>query len=311
MDFTQDPGKFDPAQWFNRVGPFLPDPTGVWVTRDVIGPRDACWVLKMREMIRRYYLFGPPVPVDMFLLSLGEAPHRDCTKIGGLPFWPRGRQWPKATAVALPPFPMGPTLPRVTPAGAPLPFLAQFCFRESVDIIGDTPEDLLLLFGDKDVPWTIVGKWQSSKCRSRLVDCNDIPVASPTPTFWGTPWRTEHLLIPVANSGVTSVDLADGTWVSDLWFICELLGMQISPYPFFPRWGHRPNAQERAVCSLCSVFPRPGQPWPFLNRSEPLTGDEARPLAFDMTHQKDADGFGVVCVVVGDSGEPSVLYENL
>ena len=131
------------------------------------------------------------------------------------------------------------------------------------------------------------------------------------PSFWGTRWRTEHLPIPVENSGITEVDLPDGTWVSDVWFICELLGMQISPYPFFPRWAQRPTSEERAVCSLCSVLPRTGQPWPFLNRSKALAEDEARRLVFDMTHQKDADGFGVLCVVVGDSGEPTVLYENL
>ncbi len=121
----KEPLSFDPREWQDHVGLFLPNHYGAWYTRDVIGPRDACWVLRAREMVREYVSFGSPVPADVFVLALGDAPSRDCTKIGGLPLWPHGHEGPRSMT------------------GQPLPFLAQFCFRESLDIVDSLPEDML------------------------------------------------------------------------------------------------------------------------------------------------------------------------
>jgi len=290
MKVEENEVTFDPKEWWDRIGPLQPDSWGNWITRDVIGPRDACWVLPMRELVGPYVSFGPPTPADLFLLSVGEAPIRDCTKIGGLPFWAHGRDWPRSST------------------GEPLPFLAQFCFRESIDIVGSLPGDLLLLFGDKDCPSTVVARWESSTCHSRLVDRNDMPVEPVVPCFYGSRWTTENY----PDAQYADLDLLpDGTRVSDVWFICELLGMQIGSQPYFPRWSGRPDRTERVVCGMASVFPIPDTPHPFMNRSQPLTRQEADDLAFDLTNRKDADGFGVLCVVVADSGEPIVFFENL
>ncbi len=309
---TYDENCFDPSAWESRVAPLEPGPTGLLSTHEIIGPRYACWVLKMRELVRPYVDFGPSSPIDLFLFSIGDAPQRACTKIGGLPFWPRGREWPKASGEHPPDFIRYPTWPPSiipTAAGEPLPFLAQFCFRDSHDIIGGTPEDLLLLFGDKDFPWTIVAKWQSSRDENTIVDRNDLPVTSPFPCYSGCRWRTESF----GNADIDddSIQLPDGRRVYDLWFVCELPGMQIGPRPFFPRWGGTPTADDRTICTLCSLFPSDGVPWPFLNRSEPLSEDESRLLAFDLTSIKDLDGFAAICVVVGESGEPVVLYQEM
>ncbi len=291
MDAEKTAETFEPREWLDRVGPFLPNEYGRWFTRDVIGPRDACWILRIRETLRDYVSFGPPVPVDLFLLGLGEAPTRDRTKIGGLPFWPYGREWPRSAT------------------GQPLPFLAQFCFRESTDIVDAVPEDMLLLFGDKDNPSTIVAEWQASVCQTRLVDRGEMPVAPLTPCFYGTRWRTETY--PEATYDDDPLVLADGSRVSDMWFVHQLMGMQISRYPFFLRWDGRPAKAERAVCSMSSIFPVPDLPCPFTNRSLPLARQEAEQLCLYLCHLRGANAFGVVCVVVADSGEPIVMFDNL
>ena len=230
-------------------------------------------------------------PPTCFYWASERDPPRDCTKIGGLPFWPHDRAWPESED------------------GRPLPFLAQFCFRESRDLVGDLPEEMLLLFGDKDDPANVVGRWQSPACRTRLVDCDEMPVEPIAPSFYGIRWRTENF--PDAEYGNDGIVLADGTTVSEKWFVCTLMGMQIGSHPFFPRWEGRPGKTEKTVCAMSAVFPIPGFPWPFINRSSPLTEQEVEPLSLDLCEIKDADGFGVLCVVVSDSGEPELLFENL
>lgn len=283
-------GSFEPNEWWERIGPLHPDEYGNWTTRDVLGPRNACWVVRTREMVHDYVSFEAAAPADLFLLAVGEAPSRGCTKIGGLPFWPRGRTWPRSRD------------------DRPLPFLAQFCFHESQDIVGSLPEEMLLLFGDEDDPSSLVAEWQSLTCRTRLLDYDQMPVKPVGPSFYGTRWRTENY--PDAKCDDPIV-LADGTSVSDVRLVCQLLGMQIGSHPYFPEWAERPHGMERVICSMCSVFPIPGLPWPFMNRSAPLTTREAEEFAIDLSEIKDADGFGVVCVVLTDSGEPVVLFENL
>ena len=282
--------EFKPDDWFDLFPPFAPSQYGNWATRDIIGPYDACRILSVRERVKPFVSFGLPVPVDMFLLSVGEAPTRDCTKIGGLPFWPIGRQWPRSIT------------------GDFLPFLAQFNFSESRDITGDLPENLLLLFGHADIPSSIVAKWQSTTCHARLLDRDDMPVKPALPCFYGMRWRTESY--PDAAYDDDPIQLEDGTRVSDVWFVCELLGMQISPYPFFPRWNGLPARTDRALCSLCSIFPIAHKPYSFVNHSQPLTDLEAQNLYLDLTEIK-GDAFGVACVTIEKTGIPRVWFENL
>jgi hypothetical protein len=243
-------------------------------------------------MIRPFVSLGVAIPVEVFVLSVGEPSNRAATKIGGLPFWPRGREWPTSLS------------------GEPLPFLAQFNFCQSLDIIGNLPENLLLLFGHQDVPSSIVATWQSATCRSPLIERDDMPVKSPRTCFFGTRWRTDTF--PGAQAK-TEIILADGTRVTDVWFVCEILGMQIGSRPFFPKMDRLASEVEggRAICSMCSVYPIADRPFPFLNRPEALTDFEAREFAVDLTDIKSANGFGVLSVVVRDSGEPVVLFENL
>lgn len=291
MSTRKPPETFDPREWEHRVGSSFIDRYGNWGTRDIIGPRDACSVVAARKELRPYVAFGPPTPVDVFLLSIGEPEDRAATKIGGVPFWPRRREWPRSQL------------------GKPLPFLAQFCFCESTDIVGDLPGDLLLLFGEGDLPGSIIARWQSYTPCERLIDGAEMPVKARSTCFHGVRWRTESFL--EAEYDDNPICLPNGTRVSDLWFVCELLGMQIGPRPFFPRWNDSPRTTDRAICSMCSVLPTPEALYPFVNRSEPLTDQESLESCVGLSDIGDADGFGVVCVTVGADGEAVVHSDNL
>ncbi len=286
MNGAEERESFQLGPWWDRVGSLGPDKWGNRALGAIIGPRDACMLVRLRQLIRKHVCFGRPVPSDVFLLGIGEPPSRDWTKIGGLPFWPYDRPWPHGDTQE------------------PLPFLAQFDFRDSLDIVGKLPAELLLLFGDKDHPETIVAKWQSSRCETRLIDRDQMPIEPVTPCFYGTRWRTESY--PDA-SWPDELILEDGSRALTPWLVCEILGMQIGSAPFVPPQGLEARETKRIICSLCAIFPQPSVPWQFANRAEPLTEQEATQLSLDLTEYKDPDGFAVVCVVVAPSGEPEVL----
>lgn len=272
-------------QWQNRIGRSAPSKWGNRALGTIIGPRDACMLVELRRMVRGYMTFGDPVPTDFFLLGIGEPPSRDRTKIGGLPFWPRSRPWPHSAA------------------HVPLPFLAQFNFRGSRDIVGELPADILLLFGHKNEPSEIVAVWQSSKCREPLVGPDDMPITPVTPCLYGTRWRTESYL---DGRWPDDLILEDGSRVLEPWLLCEPLGLKIGASYFLISRDEQLSTGERIVCSMCALPPQPGVPWQFTNRAEPLTESEAEQLTFELTGHPP-DGFAVVSVAITPTGEPHVM----
>lgn len=289
MNTAQKRDTFRVNHWWHRVGRLVPK-EGYWAFGAIIGPCDACRLAYVRQLVRQQVSFGRPVPTDVFLLGIGEPPSRGWTKIGGLPFWPHNRPWPHGQT------------------RKPLPFLAQFDFRDSLDIVGHLPGDLLLLFGEKDHPSRIVAKWQSANCKDALIDHGEMPIEPITPCFYGTRWRTENY--PDATWPYDLI-LEDGSRVTPSYFVDEILGMQISRSPFLPAGKGRPWKTERIICSMSAIFPQPDIAWQFTNRAAPLTEQEAAELSFELSEYKGGDAFGMICVVVADSGEPEVLAMEL
>lgn len=276
---------FNPDSWFEVLGALKPERPGYWSFRSIEGPRDACTALKIRELIRDLVHFGTGAATDVFLLSVGESPTRDCTKIGGLPFWPRCRKWPTAAT------------------GEPLPFLGQFDFRDSTDIVGNLPGDLLLVFASPDFRNGLVIEWETVAGHAELVHGSDVPVAPIVPAYYGTRWRTlNYPNWQPFNDQWSEVLLPDGTVVLDVYLVLGLLGVQIGPSPFLPAWGGVVGENEQVLCSLCSVSPLPGRSFPFLNQREPLTEDEAKQLAAIVSTWGDDYSFGVLYVIATKDG---------
>ena len=283
---------FDLVEWSKRVGPSGPDGGGVLYVRDVIGPRQACRIHWAQRMLSDVIALGQPKQVDFFVLSVGESPERDRTKIGGLPWWPRKRAWP------------------LSDQQKPLPFIAQFNFRKSLDIVGELPADVLLLFGDLFGPSTLAVRWQSLDCESSLVGADDIPDNSAIPRFFGSRWRTE--IFPDARCPLEPVALRDGTVVKEPWFACRPLGMQIGTGPFSRGYFGGDPTRHRTIASLSSIFPILGSRHPFLNHSQPMHESEVDALTLPLTDIRDADGFGVACILLDETrGETLVRHINL
>ncbi len=215
--------------------------------------------------------FGEPVACDVFLHAVGEPPRRDVTKIGGLPYRPAGKPWPT----------FGEGLART--------FLAQFCFRDSLDIVGKFPGDILLIFTqDNDLYWPDDGpeplflfEWYPLG----LTDLIQQEMLPPQP--WkilprhGYRYRTQgypsvraaesvaKIVAPHIESRLRhlSIDTARA--------VCELDGAKIGRIPHWPSGGsHGERVIElagRHLCTLTDHVPDLESPYPWVNHPEPDT----------------------------------------
>lgn len=89
----------------------------------------ADYVAAIDQVITRETALVPnAVSCDIINFSLGESEDRAMTKLGGVPYWPADRPWPKSWR------------------GRPLSFLGQINFRDSLDIVGELPGEILVMF---------------------------------------------------------------------------------------------------------------------------------------------------------------------
>jgi len=99
-------------------------------------PISSAYDLHAVETLRERHGLGAAkgVPTDVFVWGQGEPKDRTVTKVGGLPCWGAETPWPERDGV-----------PRV--------FLAQFSFRDSLDLVGTLPGELLVVFTDPEFSW--------------------------------------------------------------------------------------------------------------------------------------------------------------
>ena len=99
------------------------------------------------------------------------------TKIGGVPYRPRSSTWPRDGE------------------GKPVRFIAQLCFADSRDILGDLPGDVLLIFGDDDAllvePERLVFEWSSLGLRELAVEVPQMAGGELLTPYYGVIHRTE------------------------------------------------------------------------------------------------------------------------
>lgn len=176
---------------------------------------------------------GRAWPADVFVFGKGESPDLSCTKVGGRPFWPKGRGWP------------------TTSDGSPCLFLAQFNFFDSKSLFElELPGDVLVVVVDSKEDWLwdgegLYGYWVPSD----IEPDHTIAVPSafePAGPFFGVIHRT--------------ADYPDIDWV--------LNGTKIGGVPYSIQSGT--ETQDKFLCQLASIQAAPDVPYPWVNHPEPL-----------------------------------------
>ncbi|MFO1000898.1 MAG: DUF1963 domain-containing protein [Planctomycetaceae bacterium] len=242
---------FVPSEWLADSGiTSWKDVAGL-----VVGPLDSVCLVSHRDKLRKAgYKFGDPVPSDVFIFSVGEAPRRDQTKIGGMPYLDRSDSWPTDSS------------------GKALPFVGQMNFQDSTDILKQKlPGDLLLIFGDvpsRERSPEVVLLWKSLSAASdtELVNLEDLPCKAAFDTFYGTRWRTENFPDAYTNPENRSFTASTEYYAIGA---SEIFATQISNAPFLLS-RNRQSMTRSVVCCFAPVKPVSDGPFPFGNVSTPL-----------------------------------------
>lgn len=189
------------------------------------------------------------VETDIFVCGKGEPKSRAVTKVGGLPYWPKNRDWPCGKD------------------GSPLTFLAQVCFADSPGLAGELPGQVLAVFGDEfaldDLDADVLRFEWIELGDEKLIQRDSLPKTQleVTPCY-GAIYRTSDC--PNAVRRFRGIDGAKNTAV--------LQGTKIGGVP---NWIQRPaRLAGRFLCSIGSVHPALDQPYPYLNNPRPLKDEE-------------------------------------
>jgi Domain of unknown function (DUF1963) len=193
---------------------------------------------------------GNAVPVDVFVFGKGEPNRRDCTKVGGVPYWPSDTPWPTKLD------------------GSPFRFLAKFNFADSKDIIDDLEADVLLLLVDDTEEWLwepdrIRFEWLPSSMSSLMAfdrqQTSELSVSEGV--FYGAIHRTEDYPLSVAAAQTTTVSAG--------YNLSILNGTKIGGVPCFIQDGA--DNTGRFLCQLGSIQAAYAAPFPWVNQREPLS----------------------------------------
>lgn len=244
--------RFNIDEWLPR---FSLDPNAERYSGDIItGPCHLANNELLRRGMQDQYAWGPPVPVDIFVMAEGEPPDRDVTKIGGLPYRSANIPWPR------------------NETSQPLLFLGQFNFADSKDITGDLPGDLLLVFADFQDGFSksVVFEWQHFGLEN-LVSASAIPAhAHAFEPCYGYILRTATFpnAHDVARSKIQKYPKCNGKDVWSDYRIPKYQATLIGSAPFFIQGD--PELPGRLLCTISSVQPDQHERFPWINRADPL-----------------------------------------
>ena len=266
--------RFNLEEWL-PLFPFEPDADhfrGTCIT----SPCHICNNELLRREMQNQFIWGPSVPVDIFIMAEGEPADRHVTKVGGLPYRPAGAMWPKSQD------------------GKPMYFVAQFNFSNSRDITGDLPGDLLLVFV-ADTFDSVIFEWQRPGIADLMtVEEIPTPLAGLDPCY-GHIFRT--VSYPQAKCKTSGDPLCRGKDVwSDYW-LPQYQAMQIGSAPFFIQGD--PKLPGRLLCTICSVGPDLDKHFPWINHPEPLPEQES---SFDCNYLMIGDT-GCVYISIDDDNQ--------
>lgn len=243
----------------------------------ITGPYELSVMDTLREEANLEEIGLPVVCADVFVWNFGEPENRSTTKTGGLPYWPKNRPWP------------------TNPDREPLIFLAQFNFKDSTDLVGETPGDILLLFLDPSTD--SFSLWPEDKLSFFWQDVEDSPALVKPPDLpkqecgiapcWGSLFRTHEW------GDMYSLD------EEVLFEIQELLvyeATKIGGEPLFIQ-EEPENLPGRHLCTLASLNPGRDEekPYPFINTErsfEELEADWDKGIGVDTSVETGFAMFG-------------------
>ena len=259
----------------------------------IYGPHDALTSLAIRDSASESVRFGKAVETDVFLLSTGPPENLARSLIGGVPYWPEQREWPRDRD------------------GRFIPFLAQFDFRGSRDIV-NAEGDILLVFADVTSPDRAYSlAWQSVDTKIKLIEPQAVPVSNNLPCYFGTKWRIcnfpDYTNLD-KNSGASTIRLKDGSRVREAYFAFTLMGMQIGDSPFIAPGLEDDLDQMTIVCSLCGIAPFMGVEYPFVNRKAPLDAIDQKAAQIPLSYVNE--GLGIY-YIVRKGGKLMLIHHEL
>jgi len=249
---------------------------------------------------------GNGVLSDAFVLGRGKSTKREVTKVSGLPFFPKAREWPN------------------TPEGEPYQFLAQFNFADSRDIVANVPGDILLLFVPQDdEDWL----WETAKVRCEWVKLSEGEPIEKLPSnvkpFCESEW---YGVIHRTKDYPESQDAADELEVDQAYNLPILNGTKIGGIPHGiqsapdlavdPKTGF-PVAQVetedgfrgRFLCQITSIQAAPDVPFPWTNQKAPLSLDFNEKGIYGESNQCVFGDMGTLYVFMNDAGECIASFE--
>jgi hypothetical protein len=215
------------------------------VPGNVTGPFDVALAEQLRDDLLPVVPKDQRVRTDVFIWSQSEAPRREVTKVGGLPYWPAERPWP------------------VSVAGRPMTFVCQFCFADSRDIVGETPGDLLLIFTDSEL------FWEQGDAGIRF---EWLALGEPSLVSEAAVPETEWQITPCHGAIHRTYDISGGErfidHVEDAEALAVIDGTKIGGVPLWIQ--NDEEVRGKHLCSSASIQPALDRPYPFLNVREPL-----------------------------------------
>lgn len=277
--------KFNLAEWLPRFP--LRDSYGMhYLAVPITSPCHLCNNEHLRAGVAGRSDWGAPVGVDVFVMAEGEPADRHVTKVAGLPYRPRNIRWPRRDD------------------GKPLTFLAQFCFVDSKDLVGDLPGDVLLVFTESEDQCcdTLYYEWYPLGI-SDLIQPAEFP-KQPLylKPFYGHVCRVasypEARWTKLEETGTMHM-MCDGKEISQGYWLLQYQAMQIGRAPFFIQGN--PGLPGKHLCAINSVWPDIHQPYPWINHPEPLYAEDEWHFTFE--GQLELGDTGCIYITMTDDGE--------
>lgn len=231
---------FDLAFWEERF------PLGDW-RREGVGvdsPGDLARVEQARRLARTHGDLGPSVPADVFVWADKEHDRPWLTRLGGRPWRPRERPWPRDEN------------------GIPYTFLGQICFADSHDVLPfKLPGDVVLFFGTWDTAWATPGVIEWSPLVINKWDGWGAPRGGELPfQYAGVVHRTAQYIDREAAVGpFEAAGFKEGGWG-----VRSVQATSVGTHASIPQgWPFEEGDGNTLVCTLSS-FSFSGE-WPLVN----------------------------------------------